>query len=91
MYAEVSASAAEEMSGQAGVNRDLTNQLFMLVDGSTLKSSGKRPDSEDATNFENPPVTYAVPALSRGNSRSNHSPKLNPPHTASSDRHFKEF
>ena len=91
LNAEVSASAAEEMSGQAGVNRDLTNQLFMLVDGSTLKSSGKRPDSEDAKNFENPPVTYAVPALSRGNSRSNHSPKLKPPHMASSDRHFKEF
>lgn len=89
--AEVSASAAEEMNVQSGVNQEFTIQLFSLVDGSTgSKVSDIRPEkSNNAYHIE--------PAKKMSNNsgvlsvNKNKSRDLNFNRSAETDFHFKDF
>lgn len=91
--AEISASAAEEMNAQSGVNRELTFRLFGLVDGSTGD------DNKKEKKFNPAPQAYRVPPLMKKQHASSetraslghqYSPKLNPP-KSETDAHFKDF
>lgn len=89
--AEVSASAAEEMNVQSGVNRELTVKLFGLVDGS---AGVKKMMNKNFTNTQQRSATSS-PKVStaelQNRLRQNGSPQLNLSARADTDTHFKEF
>lgn len=88
--AEVSASAAEEMNVQSGVNRELTVKLFALVDGSTGQSHKASSTHGLEQKFHTP--AYATPFVGEGRASLRHkdSPQLSPPH-ADVNANFKDF
>jgi methyl-accepting chemotaxis protein len=91
--AEISASAAEEMNAQSGVNRELTIRLFGLVDGTAgdaNKKEGKFSPTSQA--YRVPPLVKKTHASSEARASLGHqySPKLNPPQSET-DTHFKDF
>jgi len=89
--AEVSASAAEEMSVQSGVNRELTVKLFGLVDGSAEVSHLVNRTYTKDHNFRAPSLSKKYTGESQASLGQNGSPKLSPPPHADTDAHFKEF
>lgn len=89
--AEVSASAAEEMNVQSGVNRELTVKLFGLVDGSAEVSHLVNRTYTKDHNFRAPSLSKKYTGESQSSLGQNGSPKLSPPPQAESDAHFKEF
>ena len=91
--AEISASAAEEMNAQSGVNRELTIRLFGLVDGSTGDSHQKEKKFSPASQaYSVPPLVKKSHTNSEARASLGHqySPKLNPPQSGT-DTHFKDF
>ena len=89
--AEVSASAAEEMNVQSGVNRELTVKLFGLVDG----SAGVENLAKTGYGNSHPPRNAASikkPTMqARTNLRQNGSRQLSSSAHAETDSHFQEF
>lgn len=91
--AEISASAAEEMNAQSGVNRELTIRLFGLVDGTAGDTNKKeRKFSPASQTYSVPPLVKKTHASSEARASLGHqySPKLNPPQSET-DTHFKDF
>jgi methyl-accepting chemotaxis protein len=91
--AEISASAAEEMNAQSGVNRELTIRLFGLVDGTAGDTNKKeRKFSPTSQAYSVPPLVKKTHASSEARASLGHqySPKLNPPQSET-DTHFKDF
>jgi methyl-accepting chemotaxis protein len=89
--AEVSASAAEELSVQSGVNRELTLNMFFLVDGSTGETSKVNSKDEGVARFSPVFLKPAAAKEARASMPHNNSPKLSAPPHAGMESHFKEF
>jgi methyl-accepting chemotaxis protein len=89
--AEVSASAAEEMNVQSGVNRELTVKLFALVDGSAGVEKLMNRNYPKDRQFSTPTSSKQSAGELPNRLRQNSSPQLNSsPHSAI-ETHFKEF
>ena len=89
--AEVSASAAEEMNIQSGINREQTVKLFALVDGTAGVHNLVSGDRPNERSFSQPAATLPTSREGRPTLHQNISPQLSTHSHAESDAHFKEF